>query len=273
VRASSHLGIASPESEHSSSYFPIIFLIINELHNMLKITSASDAPRYRPYTVTNELRKLSAPIRINGEQIVRYKAPCITEYLDMESGEIIAAAALKDNPDVWPTVRSSERMLQREFILGSLREEVRKFAVFILQFRNQRRGVTPGIDQLVKWYATLTGTEAFHVRRYVKPLEDARIIAGSSVLGPLFQIAGRSVGASKHLGEDAEAARKFMLALMKQHAASRPEVIREAAPSYAAIVQAVRQTKLIAGEYMEALVCALSSAGSLRQQFPLPMRP
>ena len=245
---------------------------------MLKITSASDTPRYRPYTVTNELKKLSTPIRINGEQIVRYKAPCITEYVDMETGEIIAAAALKDNPkvlptDVWPTVRSSERMLQREFILGSLREEVREFAEFVLQFRNQRRGVTPGVDQLVKWYAILTDKQACHVRRYVKPLEEAGVIAGSAVLGPLFQIAGKGTTASAHLSEDFHASLNFMLALINRHAASRPEVIRETVPPYAAIVQAVRQTKLIGGKYIEALVDALLSAGLLRPQFPIPPRP
>jgi hypothetical protein len=243
---------------------------------MLRLLSeASAASRYQPYTVTNELRKLNAPIRINGEQIVRYKAPCITAYVDMQTGEVIAAKVLKDNPevlptDVWPTVRTSERMLQREFILGSLREEVREFAVFILQFRNQRRGVTPGIDQLVKWYAILSGKQACHVRRYVKPLEEAGVVAGSSVLGPLFQIAGKGVSASKHLGEDAEAARKFMLALVKKHASSRPEVIREAMPSYAAIVETVRKAELTGGEYIEALVNALMSAGLLRPQFPLP---
>lgn len=237
------------------------------------LSEADSAPRYQPYSIVKKTRNLDSPIRLDGKATTRYKAPCIAEYVDVQTGEIIAAAALKDNPEVWPTFHHSERVLQREFILGSLHKEVREFAVFVLQFKNQRRGVTPGIEQLVKWYATLSGKQACHVRRYVKPLEEAGVIAGSSVLGPLFQIAGRNVGASKHLGEDAEAARKFMLALMKKNAASRPEVIREATPSYAAIVQAVRQTKLVAGEYMEALVCALSSAGLLREQFPPPMRP
>lgn len=249
------------------------------------LTEAIPAPRYQPYSTVENTRKLDSPICLNGEKATRCKAPCITEYvdmktgeiipaitpeyMDMETGKIIPARVMKDDPEVWPTVRSSERMLQREFILESLREEVREFAEFVLQFRNQRRGVTPGVEQLVKWYAIFTDKQACHVRRYVKPLEEAGVIAGSSLLGPLFQIAGKSVSANKHCGEDFYASMRFMEMLIKKRAASRPEVIRKAAPSYEAIAQAVRRANLVGGKYIEALVRALSDAGFLRPQFDL----
>lgn len=135
---------------------------------------------------------------LNGIGITRYKAPRIAEYVDMESGEIIAADALKDHPEFTgnlelpPEFHFSEAVLQRAFILDSLRKEVRGFASFVLAFRNQRRGVTPGVDTLVRWYAQIAGKQASHVQRYVKRLEVAGILAGSSLLAPLFQVAGMS---------------------------------------------------------------------------------
>lgn len=184
---------------------------------MLKIIrSTSEEPRYRPYTITHEMRKLSSPVRINGKKAIRCPSPVITNYVDMETGEIIDAVALKNAPECWPTIYFSERVLQRGFILASLRKEVREFALFILAFRNQRRGVTPGVDGLVKWYAELTGKQACHVRRYLQPLEDTGILVGSSLLGPLFQIAGSSTTASAHLGEDFRASAEFMLMLFKK---------------------------------------------------------
>ncbi|MGE5648896.1 MAG: hypothetical protein ACM34A_01755 [Bacillota bacterium] len=182
---------------------------------MLKIRSTSEEPRYRPYTITHQMRKLSPPVRINGKKAIRYPAPVITQYVDMVTGEIIDATALKNDPEFWSTVYFSERVLQRRFILAGLRKEVREFALFILAFRNQRRGVTPGVDGLVKWYAELTGKQACHVRRYLQPIEDAGVLVGSSLLGPLFQIAGSSTTASAHLGEDFRASGDFMLMLIK----------------------------------------------------------
>lgn len=247
---------------------------------MLRLLSEADpAPRYQPYNIIKKTRKIDSPIHLNGEKVTRYKAPCITEYVDMQTGEIIPAIALKNNPEVWPTVHNSERMLQREFILHGLRDEVREFAVFILQFRNQRRGVTPGVEQLVKWYAEITGKQACHVRRYVPPLENAGVIAGSSVLGPLFQIAGRSVSANKHLGEDSEAARKFMLIRAKyvEGSAEACEAAAQAVlearcpveDTYAAIIKTSKLNSLTGIEYIQADVDALLSAGILRAQFPL----
>jgi len=180
--------------------------------------------RYIPWTVVMKHREIDPPIpryfQLN-EKLIRkvvqsYRAPVITEYLDTHTGEILEAKAIRKDKEFWPELHFSERCLQREFILNSLRPEVREFALFVLRFRNKRRGVTPGFGQLVKWYAELEGKRPDNVRRYINPLEDAGIIAGDSLLGPLFQIAGMSVAVGEHLCEDSNAFSRLVLMRLRQ---------------------------------------------------------
>jgi hypothetical protein len=102
-------------------------------------------------------------------------------------------------------IRLGESVLLRETALASLRPEVRRFAEFVLKFRNRRRGITPGIDTLVQWYGQYTGARADNVRRYVPRLFDAGVLVGESVVGPLFQYAGKGLAAASHTGEDERA--------------------------------------------------------------------
>lgn len=199
------------------------------MHNIVKIdTGGHREARYRPYATIQAWRRVKPSIMINGEEVSRYMAPLITEYVDMETGEIIPAEALKDDPEVWPTIRASERSMQRAFVLECLRKEVREFARFVLTFRNQRRGITPAIEDLVEWYAQLHGKRPGNVRRYVKQLEDTGILAGKAVLAPLFQIAGRSITAKEHSAEDVVASMKFMQMTFKTQS-EQCSSLREAA--------------------------------------------
>jgi hypothetical protein len=134
----------------------------------------------------------------------------VTEYVDMRTGEILPAEDLKDSPDVWPSFHFSENVLKREAILGQLHPSVREFARFILSFRNYRRGVTPGAEKLVEWYSRLYGKRPANVRRNLKTLEAAGLLAGESLLGPLFQYSGKKAKARAHLGEDAMASLKYL---------------------------------------------------------------
>lgn len=181
----------------------------------IKTTDPTKA-RYLPWTVVMKFREIDQPIMLKCKKVTSYQAPVITEYVDTHTGEILEAKALRDNKELWPAFDFSERCLQRECILNNLRPEVREFALFVLRFKNQRRGVTPGFGQLVKWYAELTGKRADNVRRFIKPLEEAGIVAGDSLLGPLFQIAGKSVAAWEHLCEDSNAYSRLMLILLRQ---------------------------------------------------------
>lgn len=123
------------------------------------------------------------------------KVRSVREYVNIETGEIIPAEQLRI-----PALDLREKLPARSAALGALRHEVRKFAEFILQFANKRRGITPGIDTLCQWYAELHGRQAGHIRRYIKPLTEAGILAGESLLGTLFQRTGGR--ARDHLGEE-----------------------------------------------------------------------
>jgi len=195
--------------------------------------------RYIPWTVVMRFREITTPIMLRGKEVTSYRAPVINEYLDRTTGEILSVNELRDSKELWPAFDFSERCLQREFILDSLRPEVREFALFVLRFRNKRRGVSPSFEQLARWFAEITGKRADNVRRYIKPLEKARIIAGESLLGPLFQIAGRSVPTSEHLAEDSNASAEFALLHLKERI-KRTGIVIAKEPSWLQYVQPER---------------------------------
>lgn len=168
-----------------------------------------------PYTTVLVWRNLPRPIFINNELVTRYKASKITEYLDSTTGEIIKASDLRKDPRVPIEIHFGEILLLRQALLDSMRREVKEFALFVLHFSNNRRGVTPEIDTLVDWYARLKGKRPSNVRRYVKVLEDVGFLASSSLLSPLFQRTGKRLNARDHLGEDVVARRIYFAMLLK----------------------------------------------------------
>ena len=165
----------------------------------------------RPFTVKLIPRRLKSPLRLPGDarEVTLYRAPEVIEYCDTSTGEILRADVVHRSRNFTKPIHFSELVLQREAILKGLRQEVRDFAVFVLKFRDQRRGITPGINTLVKWYADLTGKETFHVKRYLPQLTKAGILAGESLVGPLFQVAGRRTTARDHLAAPAVAGQRY----------------------------------------------------------------
>jgi hypothetical protein len=123
------------------------------------------------------------------------KLRSIEAYLDLDTGEIIPADQL-----AMPVLDLREKLPARCKALESLRPEVRHFAAFILRFANKRRGISPGIDTLCRWYAEMHGRQSGHVRRYIPKLTEAGLLAGENLLGPLFQRTGGRV--RDHLGEE-----------------------------------------------------------------------
>ncbi len=165
---------------------------------------------YVPWRCEAVWRKVDPPILYQGKPIHRHKVPVVVEYLDPETGEIIPAGVARKKPGFCPEIHFSERMLQRQTVLDGLRKEVRHFALFVLKFRNHRRGITPGIETLVQWYSLLYKREPHHVRRYIGKLIDAGILGGENLVGPLFQKPGKQMPAKAHLQEDGKARLRFM---------------------------------------------------------------
>jgi hypothetical protein len=182
-----------------------------------------DDQKLHPYTTGVVWRKLPNAILINNKLVIRYQAPKIVEYLDLTTGEIINASALRHDPRVPPQIHIGEIQLLRESLLASLRKEVREFALFVLHFRNDRRGTSPEIATLVEWYALINKKRPSNVRRYVKALQEASFFAGESLISPLFQRTGKTLTSKDHLGEDAAA--RSMLMKIRLKMKSRSEVI------------------------------------------------
>jgi len=122
----------------------------------------------------------------------------VTEYLDMTTGEIIEAKTI--NALGMKAIRP-EAMLRRQEKLNSLRKEVRQFAVFLLKFRSQLGGFLLPLELLVKWYGSLEGKEAKHIRRYIPRLVDAGILDFDSKLNPDFMWFDPEVGRAGIRGE------------------------------------------------------------------------
>ncbi|MCP3712997.1 hypothetical protein M3I54_39950 [Paraburkholderia sp. CNPSo 3274] len=156
------------------------------------------------YSVRPVWRNVVPPVAIAGKLSSRYQSVEVTEYLNLETGEIVRAADAEEH-SIRIAGAVGQRVLQRDAALSSLKPESRDFARFCLRFRNKRRGVTPGFRELCRWYSELTGKRADNVRRCLPSLERAGIIAGESLLGPLFQFAGKSTHAHEHIGEDERA--------------------------------------------------------------------
>ncbi len=126
----------------------------------------------------------------------------VLEYINAETGEILP------NEDM-PVLSIGDKVAERVQILESLRPEVRSLAEFVLKFSNKRRGITPGIDELCRWYAELAGKRPDNVRRHIKTLLEAKVLMNENLLGPAFQRTGRS--ARDHLSEAEDAAAKYLL--------------------------------------------------------------
>lgn len=157
-----------------------------------------------PFTVTYPLRKLSPPIRLNGHTIHQRRPAKVVEWVNTQTGEIIEQGTFAKQFGK-PSHRS-ERALQRDFVLQHLRPEARALARYILKFRNLRRGVSPPLPTLLKWYADLHGQRVTNVRRMVPTLKAAGIVLSDTLIGPLWQRSSLRAPSSSFLQEECRAA-------------------------------------------------------------------
>jgi hypothetical protein len=162
------------------------------------------------------MRKLSTPIIVDGRIVTRLPQYEVIEYVNVFTGEIISAEQAKEL-GIKPGIDVSILAMQREYVLNLLRREVREFALFLLKFRNNRRGITPDANEICKMYAEIHGLRASHVRRNIPKLKAAGILESIYMLTPLFQRAGKSMTAKQHLSEDFKAQVIYQNELNSKH--------------------------------------------------------
>lgn len=124
----------------------------------------------------------------------------VVSYVNSFTGEVIPAAPVK----TLPPKDFRKKLTEQARVLRGLRPEVQTFALFLLSFRNRRRGISPGVSTLARWWAKMTQQQVSHVRRYIPRLYDAGVLAGENLLCPVWQWAGGK--AIRHLGEDVHSA-------------------------------------------------------------------
>lgn len=133
--------------------------------------------------------------------------PSVTEYVDISTGEIVSAQYAKMLGITEINIRMLK--LHQDTVLDKLRKEVRDFAMFLLLFRNKRRGISPDLERICSWYSEYTGMRRDNVKRYIPTLKEVGVLASDTLLMPVFQISGKNTKGSDHLSEDFEAERKF----------------------------------------------------------------
>ncbi|MEW9584647.1 hypothetical protein [Paraburkholderia sp. DGU8] len=101
-------------------------------------------------------RRLSKPVTLGKTTLSRYKSVEAIEWIDLTTGEILTAEQAKAH-GLGSGVHAGEMTLQRAQAVAGLRTEPQAFARFLLQFRNQRRGIAPSVTQVRRWYAEMTG--------------------------------------------------------------------------------------------------------------------
>ena len=154
----------------------------------------------RPFTYkTTKVKKLDSPIIMNGQKVRAIEVRKVAEYVDTYSGEIFTAKEAKALG--LQEIDYGLLALRREAILGGLRKEVREFAMFVLKFRNKRRGVTPNAQELCRMYAELYNKRSDNVRRLLDTLKKKGILESDELLSPEFQISGVNTTAKDHLAE------------------------------------------------------------------------
>lgn len=126
------------------------------------------------------------------------RKPMVTEYVDVETGEIIDAKTAQKMGV--RTIRPDARV-RREAKLGSLRKEPRAFARFLLRFRDSHCKLLVGLDEVVLMYGHLKGMRPENVRRYFPSLIKAGVLDDDLTLNEDFMIHNPTAGRKTAKGD------------------------------------------------------------------------
>jgi hypothetical protein len=153
-----------------------------------------DRSTFVPFTWNLKTKKLIKPMKINGvtQRFLLYYS--VHELVDTETGEIFLASDVNRK-----YVEYHYLLLQRQAILESLRPEIKDLALFVLKFRDRRRGITPNVNKILRWYSEIHQKHYSNVLRHKKKLV-GKILERSddTLLTAYFQNPGRNTSAKDH---------------------------------------------------------------------------
>ena len=122
----------------------------------------------------------------------------VQEYIDLSTGEVIPAdVASKLGIRVIRPDAGARRLVK----LDRLRVEPRRFAVFLLSFRDSHCKFLVPVEEILKWYSKMTGAATHNIRRYLPKLIEAGILDSDTELNKDFMINNPSAGRAEVKGD------------------------------------------------------------------------
>lgn len=133
----------------------------------------------------------------------------VTEYFDRRTGEIISSK-IANVREIRP-----DAMIERAKRLDSLRDEVRKFALFVLYFRNTACGFLVPMDTIKSWYSKYSGKRSNNVNRLVQKLIEGGILENEIQLSKVFMLNNPNRTKQDALADVFIAESKFSILMLK----------------------------------------------------------
>lgn len=145
----------------------------------------------------------------------RFTRQKVTEYLDPETGEIIALKQFKQLGGI--DYNYGVFAQERNEILDTLREEVKDFACFLLKFRNKRRGISPSLEKILEYYSRFSSKRINNIRNRLLPKLYGKVLSNDNLLMPPFQFSGKNEKAYSHIAEEFVAENTFLHLMKKKN--------------------------------------------------------
>ncbi len=154
------------------------------------------------YKTEEHTKKVKIRLSKTRTKDLLWKYQKAVEYLDLKTGEIISS---KEAKKLGVTeLDYGLYVYTRRLILDELRKEVRHLASFVLKFRNKRRGITPDLSTVMKYYSNLHNKRYGNVSRYREDLYDS-IMVDDYLCRPEFQFTGKDTTTKEHMSESSHA--------------------------------------------------------------------
>lgn len=130
----------------------------------------------------------------------------VLSYVDLTTGQVVPNDIARGLGIrcIWSDAKERRRVK-----LNSLRTEPRRFAAFLLRFRDAHCKFLMPMDVLVGWFSALTGKQQYHIRRYFKPLIAAGILDSENTLNEDFMVSNPTAGRETSKGDVARAYRIY----------------------------------------------------------------